>query len=197
MLYRYPTYYGIQYVDSGVPEVRGELILENGSLEGSYAVYRFITKETANRFPKVQLKEGDFVMSVRGTVGKVAIVPKWLTGAVITANLIRLRFNYKLVQSDWAVHYLLSYEFQSRLDFATSATTIKTIQAPELESIKFPKPDLEEQKRAVLLLNSHEKLLTAEIAKLEKLKVIKQGLMQDLLTGKVSVESLLTESVAG
>ena len=31
-VYRYPTYYNIKYTEEGVPEIRGELIKENGEM---------------------------------------------------------------------------------------------------------------------------------------------------------------------
>jgi type I restriction enzyme S subunit len=41
-IYRYPTYYGITYVEEGIPEVRGELILDDGEIEADQTQWRFI-----------------------------------------------------------------------------------------------------------------------------------------------------------
>jgi type I restriction enzyme S subunit len=48
-VYRYPTYYNILYCEAGngVPEIRGELIRKNGSLEPDKVKYRYIPKETS------------------------------------------------------------------------------------------------------------------------------------------------------
>ena len=187
-LYRYPTYYGITYVDYGVPEVRGELIKEDGTMEENAADYRYINRETADRFPRVHLEPGDFVMSVRGTMGKIAIVPKRLCGAVITANLIRMKFVKSVVVSEWARHFLCSAFFQAALDLATSATTIKTIQVPQLCSIPFRRPLVDEQIQIADILNSHDARIRTEERYRDKLKLQKKGLMHDLLTGKVRVK---------
>ena len=187
-LYCYPTYYGITYVDYGVPEVRGELIKEDGTIEENAADYRYINRETADRFPRVHLEPGDFVMSVRGTMGKIAIVPKRLRGAVITANLIRMKFVKTMVVSEWARHFLCSPFFQAALDLATSATTIKTIQVPQLCSIPFSRPSVNEQIQIADTLDSHEVRIRTEEQYSDKLKLQKKGLMHDLLTGKVRVK---------
>ena len=187
-LYRYPTYYGITYVDYGVPEVRGELIKEDGTMEENAADYRYINRETADRFPRVQLEPDDFVMSVRGTMGKIAIVPKRLRGAVITANLIRMKFVKSVVVSEWARHFLCSTFFQAALDLATSATTIKTIQVPQLCSIPFRRPLVDEQIQIADILNSHDARIRTEEQYRDKLNLQKKGLMHDLLTGKVRVQ---------
>ncbi|GAI25700.1 unnamed protein product, partial [marine sediment metagenome] len=67
-IYRYPTYYNIEYQKEGIPEVRGELIRPNGKLEKKLSRYRFISYKTALKFPRTCLKESDFVISVRGTL---------------------------------------------------------------------------------------------------------------------------------
>jgi type I restriction enzyme S subunit len=187
VLYRYPTYYGIEYRNQGVPEVRGELILDDGTLDPRPDCYRCVSEQTAASFPRVRLEAGDFVMSVRGTLGKTAIVPPWLRGAVITANLIRLQFNKARVVPEWANHFLLSKMFQDQLDLQTSATTIKTIQAPALGSILLALPPLEEQGQIAIVLDIHDARIRAEEAALAKLRQVKRGLMDDLLTGRVRV----------
>jgi len=182
VLYRYPSYYGIEYVESGIPEVRGEVINEAGRVEDDRAAYRYIADATAARFPRVRLAEDDFVMSVRGTVGKIGRIPGWLVGGVITANLIRMSFNRDLVQPDWISHFLLSHRFQSPLDLATSATTIKTVQVPALEAIPVMVPPLGEQRRIAEILDTLDEAIRKTEELIAKLKQVKQGLLHDLLT---------------
>ena len=181
-LYRYPTYYGIQYVDSGVPEVRGELIQADGNLDPRLELYRHISEQTAARFPRVRLVPGDFVMSVRGTLGKVGIVPPQLEGAVITANLIRLQLNSSLAAPRWAKHFFHSPQFQNCLDAESSATTIKTIQAPTLEQIPIILPPLLEQSRIAEILDAADEAIRQTERLIAKIKAVKAGLLHDLLT---------------
>ena len=146
-IYRYPTYYNIQYVSEGVPEVRGELIKRNGNLESDLTKYRFISKETSQRYPRTVLREGDFVLSVRGSMGKIATVPKELEGANITANLIRISPNRAMVHSSFFKYVFLSEYFQRTLNTLSPQTTIKTIKAPILKSIEMPIPPFPQQQR--------------------------------------------------
>lgn len=186
-VYRYPTYYGIQYAEYGVPEVRGELVQRDGRLNPDPSNYRYITPATAARFPKVHLAPGDFVLTVRGTLGKVAEVPDWLSGAVITANLLRLAFQRDAVSVPWMRHYLLSPTFQDFLDLACSATTIKTIQIPALASIRLCLPSLAEQTKIAAVVEGVDARLDQENVELGKMRSVKQGLTDDLLTGRVRV----------
>ncbi|NWG04892.1 MAG: restriction endonuclease subunit S [Syntrophaceae bacterium] len=195
-LYRYPTYYGIKYVSKGVPEIRGELIEEDGTLEKKGEAYRYIDCKTAEIFPKVRLEAQDFVLSVRGTVGKVGMVPEQLSGAVITANLIRLKFNKSLIWPKWARHFLLSAFFQNQLEAITSATTIKTIQVPKLRSIALLRPPIHEQLQIAKILDTVDEAIQRTEQLIAKLKAIKQGLLHDLLTRGLDENGQLRDPIA-
>jgi type I restriction enzyme S subunit len=187
-IYKYPTYYSIEYVDKGIPEVRGELIKSNGTVENDLSKYRFISVNTASQFPRTLLKEGDFVMSVRGTMGKVAIIPEFLDGANITANLIKISPDRNKIFPLFLHQIFISENFQDILNITSSITTIKTIKATELKEIKFAVPPLNEQKKIAEILSSvDEKTKEGELNK-EKLENIKKGVMQVLLTGKIRVK---------
>lgn len=187
--YRYPSYYGIEYVPVGVPEVRGELIQDDGHLDPDLKRYRCIAPSTAERFPRTRLSEGDFVMSVRGTVGKVAIVPPALSGANITANLIRLAPDRTRVASRYLKHVLLSDGFQAELQRACSVTTIKTIQVPALHALEIPLMDLSRQQRLADILDAVDASLIESASHREQLTKVKWALMSQLLTGEVRVNT--------
>lgn len=180
-LYRYPTYFGIKYVEQGVPEVRGELIRAGGRLEDRRELYRRVSRTTAERFPQVRLEPDDFVISVRGTLGKIAVVPEFLRGAVITANLMRVQFDPAKVSPRWARHFLLSAVFQDALNRAASGTTIKTIRACQLRAIRLRLPAMDEQLRIAEILEAHDDRIRVERACLEKLRRQQSGLLSDLI----------------
>ena len=114
-VYRYPTYYNISYVHDGVPEVRGELLMDDGQIDSDRQKLRFISPSTAEKFPRTTLFAGDLVMSVRGTVGKVGLVPQELAGANITANLIRMSPNRLLLDPTFIWHVTQTHYFKRML----------------------------------------------------------------------------------
>jgi len=188
LVYRYPTYFGITYVDEGVPEVRGELLLENGEIESDASKFRFITEQTANKFPKVRLNSGDIIMSVRGTMGKIGIVREQLQGAVITANLIRLSPRRELLLPDFFRLALLTPEFGRALNGASPQTTIKTITAPALKELKFANPNSIEAQRKIAAVSGH---MQRTIEQQERLIVLTTELKKALL------HKLFTEGLRG
>jgi type I restriction enzyme S subunit len=183
-IYRYPTYYKISYGDenNGVPEIRGELIKENGDFYKDSSKYRYISKETSLKFPRTIVDEGDFVISVRGTLGKIGYIPSRLKNANITANLMRISPNREKVYPLWLKQFFLSNIFQNRLNEASSATTIKTIKAPELRSIRLALPLLPEQQKIADILKTADDAIEKTTQIIDKIKELKKGLMKRLLT---------------
>jgi type I restriction enzyme S subunit len=150
-IYRYPTYYGITYVPSGVPEIRGELLVGDGSIETDASKFRYISSETAAKFPRTALLEGDIVMSVRGTIGKLGLVPRTLQGANITANLLRISPNRSLVRPRYLFAFLSSSAGVRQISSITTSTTISTFRASDFQKLMLPIPPLPEQDRFVSL----------------------------------------------
>jgi len=157
-VYRYPSYYGITYVEEGVPEIRGELIRKDGTIETDRTQWRFIGNTTAEGFPRTALEAKDLVMSVRGTIGKVGLVPLSLEGANITANLMRISPHREMVEPRYLWHFMRTERFRAALNHVSPSTTIKTIRAPDLKAVPVPLPPLAEQKRIAAILDKAENL---------------------------------------
>jgi type I restriction enzyme S subunit len=179
-IYRYPTYYDIEYLDTGIPEIRGELITSDGSIDLNRQKWRFISKNTSSKFPRTVLREGDLVMSVRGTIGKIGLIPQEFVGANITANLIRISPNRLRVNERYLWRYMRSTEFINSLDNASSSTTIKTIKAPDLKDIRIPLPPLEEQKRIAEILDRAEELRSKRREAIAELDTLIQAIFLEM-----------------
>ncbi|MGW5877739.1 restriction endonuclease subunit S [Nocardiopsis terrae] len=76
----------------------------------------------------------------------------------------------------------------SRVAFQT--TSIAHLGADRFAQMEMSFPPLEEQCRIVSIIGAHDERIAAERARLEKLRKLKAGLMDDLLTGRVRVNQL-------
>lgn len=190
-VYRYPTYYNITYRSIGVAEIRGELLKDGGEIETDLSQFRFIDEETAARFPRVRLQAGDIVMSVRGTMGKIGIARDIHVGAVITANLIRLAPNIEKIHPEFLKYALISERFLDALNKASPQTTIKTITAPELKSLRLPTPPtLDEQSEIVAILDGIDRKIDLHKRKRLVLDKLFKSLLHKVMTGEVRVSDL-------
>ena len=182
-IYRYPTYFGIVYENEGVPEIRGELIGKGGKLDADPSELRFIAQVTSDKFPRTQLAAGDLVMSVRGTIGKIGIVPAELANANITANLIRISPARSIIDPVFLLHVTLGPYFLNQLSRASSSTTIKTIKALDLKVIPIPLPPLDLQRRFAAIVESVEHQKARQRAHLAELDTLFASLQSHAFRG--------------
>ena len=171
-IYRYPTYFGIVYEDEGVPEIRGELIGKGGKIDTNPSELRFIAQATSDKFPRTQLAAGDLVMSVRGTIGKIGIVPAELANANMTANLIRISPARSIIDPVFLLHVALGPYFINKLSEVSSSTTIKTIKALDLKAIPIPLPSLKLQRRFSAIVEFIENQKDSQRAHLSELDTL-------------------------
>ncbi|MBB5326111.1 type I restriction enzyme S subunit [Anoxybacillus tepidamans] len=93
-----------------------------------------------------------------------------------------------IIDKRFMKYVLMGERFQNEIESLSTGSTVKGIKSSVLKKVKIPVPPLEEQRRIGAILESFEGKLLTEKQKLERLKFIKIGLMQVLLTGKVRVK---------
>jgi type I restriction enzyme S subunit len=184
-IYRYPTYYNIEYVSDGIPEVRGEALTPEGFIM-KLDDERYISNETNKLFPRTQLQLGDIVMSVRGTMGKIGVVDERYAGANITANLLRLSPDQRWVASNFLRWVMRSTYFDEALNCSAPQTTIKTITMPQLAKIPIALPPKNEQERIAAYLDTTCAGIDAAVAakrrQIETLDAVRKSLIESAVT---------------
>jgi len=149
---------------------------------------QFISKDKDECLGKGKLKRGDIVLTTRGTVGNIAFFDNTVKFENIRINsgmvIIRIdatkkatrEYYYKLCQSK-----LLSNQID-RLAFGSAQPQL-TVKG--ISTFHFPLPPTKEEQTAIATALSDTDALIESLNKLiKKKKNIKQGAMQELLTGK-------------
>ena len=182
--------YGIvqagSHVEGGVPYIRtGDMARDRLSIEGLLRT----SPQIAASYHRSKVRTGEIVCAIRATVGKVLEVPPELDGANLTQGTARIA-----PREDINNHFLLwalrSSYAQRQFDLAVKGTTFSEITLENLRDIKVALPShREEQDKIAEILDSHDTRIRAEEVYRDKLKLQKQGLMHDLLTGKVRVKN--------
>ena len=184
-IYRYPTYFGIRYEEDGVPEIRGELINDDGTIVEDRSKIRFISSETSKKFPKTILDFDDLVMSVRGTIGKIGRVPRSLRGANITANLIRIAPNRTVIDPEFLWFAMRSPAAKQALTGMSASTTIATVKASDLRNIPITCPPLSDQHRFSLAMITHAKSHKAALGYSENIEALFSCLQSRAFSGQL------------
>jgi type I restriction enzyme S subunit len=158
-LYRYPTFYGIDYKTEGIPVLKIENITKDGFIDDSSISY--IDEETSNKYPKTILKENDCILAVRGaTIGKIALVPKKFEGANINANLIKITVDQTKINPRYFWSYMNSNLGKKQFEAVTTSSAKQTITTEAIRRIKIPLPSLEKQQEIVNFFNIQYETLT-------------------------------------
>lgn len=181
-IYRYPSFYGIQHLPSGIPVIRGEHIGKNGEISTSWETFWFVSNEVSEKFPRTILKKDDLVFTVRGTIGKVGIIRNIHIGSQISPNLIRIS-PLKTVNSVYLWYYLQSIKGgKNRVE--DNAVTIATVKASDIVTLPVPLPPLPEQKRIVDILTDRlstiDKSRTATEAQLKAAKALPTAYLREV-----------------
>ncbi len=132
----------------------------------------------------IQLKEGDVLLTKDGTIGKVGYVDHLELPATLNSGVFVIRpINNKF--DPLFLYYILSSRvFDEFLAKITAGSTITHLYQKDFVNFEFLAPDIAEQKEIALALDAMDIELAYQTKELNKTKAIKQGMMQELLTGR-------------
>jgi len=179
-------------------QLKKEMLLTDGlyKVYGQENVYendfsigdRFLTPDHFQRLKSCEILPGDFLMSTMGTIGKCAIAPQIIQNGIMDSHLIRLRFDEKKINQEYVLH-LFSDQFdylQRQTQQLSVGGIMEGLSVGIVSKLKVKYPNsIKDQNELISIFND----MNCEIRKLEeklsKYRKVKQGMMEELLTGKV------------
>ncbi|MCB9987710.1 MAG: restriction endonuclease subunit S [Rhodospirillales bacterium] len=132
----------------------------------------------------IQLKEGDVLLTKDGTIGKVGYVENLDLPATLNSGVFVIRPRDKKFYPLFLFYILRSRVFDDFLAKITAGSTITHLYQKDLVNFEFLAPETDEQKEIAQVLDAIDKDLVKQEERLRKAKAIKQGMMQELLTGR-------------
>lgn len=167
----------------GVPVVKVKDLVD-GRIDESDIL--LTSPELDEEFRRSRLRTGDILLSIRGTTGRVAIVPATLNNANITQDTARLSVADDDVR-DFLYYLLQSFPLQQQIQHHTIGQAVKGINIEEVRKLPVALPGKEELHQIVGLFHAVEERLQHDSARLDQLQRTKSALSQGLLTGKIPV----------
>ncbi len=153
----------------------GIRLIKNRDLKNDGQVYWFNSNYPSNYL----VKNGDLLVGMDGDF----ILCKWDKGIGLLNQRVGRINRTGTINLDFLQYYLGKYLFE--IQNKTSATTVKHLSHNEIENLELLIPNETDQYIiATCLATIDDELKTLEL-KLSKLQTIKQGMMQQLLTGKI------------
>lgn len=141
-----PVTYGILKpgpdIQNGIPYVRVVDIKNERVLVDQL---RKTTSEIAHQYRRSKLVTGDLLMSIRGHVGRMAIVPESADGANITQDTARLAVEG--ATADFVMQYLTTQQIKNFMDRRTKGIAVRGINLGDVKKIPVFLPPIKMQKQ--------------------------------------------------
>jgi type I restriction enzyme S subunit len=151
--------YGIvqpgSHTDDGVPIIR-VTDLEGNTVRSSRPLR--VSSELESAFARTRLVGGEVLVSIVGTVGRVAVVSDALAGWNVARAVAVLR-PQSAADSQWIHYALLSDDAQRQMGIRKTDTVQATLNLRDLRSISLPWPDAVIRRRIAGLLGSLDNLI--------------------------------------
>ncbi len=184
------------YVDDGTPIITVEHLGERGVVHSNLPA---VSDADRRRLSAYSLEEGDIVFSRVGSVDRNARISKLEDGWLFSGRLLRVRRITDDVDTNYLSYYFHFEPFKQRVRTVAVGQTMACLNTQILRTVLAALPTVPEQTAIATILSDMDTEIAALESKLTKYRQIKQGMMHQLLTGKIRlVESgkLKAENVA-
>jgi type I restriction enzyme, S subunit len=169
---------GIPFYRARELAVLGQNNYVNNELFISKSLYK--TFKSLHSVPKV----GDMLVTGVGTLGKVYVVPDEKAFYFKDGNIIWFKIGESL-NAEYLKQLYNTRIIKKQIKDDSSGTTVGTYTISGAQKTKIPFPSIHEQNAIADILRDHDLEISAIESKLEKARQIKQGMMQELLTGRI------------
>ena len=172
--------------ESGVPMLSAKNITKQNTVDFDDAPY--ISEEDYNKIhARYTIKSGDILLTVVGTLGRVALVPEELAEKFTLQRSVAIIRVAKSVCNQFLMQLFSSSDFTHLLHRKSNSTAQAGVYLGELGKLKILLPSFEEQQKIATVLTNADKEIELLKQQLVDLQQEKKALMQVLLTGKVRV----------
>lgn len=134
-----PTTLGKTFSETGVPFLRAEN-LQNGTIDLSQGSL-FIDEETDELLSRSRIRENDVLISIAGTIGRMAVTPS-STGHMNCNQAVAIVRPLGKVIPVFLMHCLASAAIQRKMMGATVTGTISNLSLGQIKQVQIPLPPL-------------------------------------------------------
>jgi len=174
-----PTTYGFHWQQSGILFLRSECVSERG-LDLSQSM--FISSKAHSFLRRSEVQDDDILVTITGNVGR-AVMLSGVGKANLNQHIARVRITSDGVDPRFAYHYLSKPEVRAYFTKITTGQAYPQISLKQVRETSLPLPSLREQTVIADALSDADALIEALEQLIEKKRLIKQGAMQELLSG--------------
>lgn len=183
-----------EYLDSGYALLVTGTDFDDGRVlwDGCHYVTRSRYEQDCN----IQLQNNDILITKDGSLGKAALVQGLTKPATLNSGIFVIRPLQDAYDPVFVYQILSSFVFKNFLDRLSAGSTIIHLYQKDVGKFEFLlPPTIAEQKAIAEALSEMDSDIAALENKLTKYRQVKQGMMQQLLTGKIRLKNDVVDSV--
>ncbi|MFA5055592.1 MAG: restriction endonuclease subunit S [Dehalococcoidia bacterium] len=137
------------------------------------------------KYRNARVREGDLIMTIVGYCGHVEMVPSWLDGANLTQTTARIAIDSARANPIFCKYTLQSQAVRGQVVNFLKGAAQPGLNCGDVEQFLVPLPPIKEQTAIATILSDMDADIVALEKKLAKARQVKQGMMQELLTGRI------------
>jgi type I restriction enzyme S subunit len=170
------------YVNNGTPIITVEHL---GESEVHHTNLPMVSDADKLRLKAYSLRQGDIVFSRVGSVDRNALIKVAEDGWLFSGRLLRVRLKGRNTDAPYLSYHFHSEAFKQRVKDVAVGQTMASINTQILMGVKIILPPTKAEQTAIAtILTDMDAEIAALEEKLTKAHQLKQGMMQELLTGK-------------
>ena len=173
-----------EFLDSGDYMLITGTDFNDGTI--NFSTCHYVERERYEQDRNIQIHNGSILITKDGTLGKVAYVQGLSLPATLNAGVFNVQIkDANSVDEKYLFQYLKAPFLMDYVDKKATGGTIKHLNQNILVDFPVILPQRSEQILIGAFFQQLDNLITLHQRKLEKVQKIKQGMMQQLLTGKI------------
>lgn len=177
------THSSPKYHEEGIPMITSKNLVENTLDFSNVGLISKIDHEEIEKRSKVS--DGDILFGMIGTIGNPVIVKKDRDFSI--KNVALIKFTNSVINNVFALYFLKSIHTEQQFKQKMGGSTQKFIALGVIRKILITVPSVAEQKKIAEILSVVDKKISFDKKLKVKLATLKNGLMQDLLSGEIRV----------
>ncbi len=177
-----PTTYGFEWQRHGVLFLRSECV---GPLGLDLSQSMFICEDAHKMLNRSEVRSGDVLVTITGNVGRVVRLPAEFGFGNINQHIARIRVSSESSNGEYVFHQLSQQKYVKYFNSIVTGQAYPQISLRQVRDAVLPFPSLKEQHAIAAVLSDMDAEIQTLEARLAKARAIKEGMMQNLLTGRV------------
>ncbi len=172
-----------EYLDSGAYYLITGTDFKDGRIDWKNCHY--VTRDRFEQDPYIKIQKHDVLVSKDGTIGKVAYLDDIPGPGTLNSGVFVIRSKDKQISQRYLAKVFVSKYFDDFIDSIVAGSTIVHLYQKDIVKFDFMvPPSIKEQEQVCDFLEGVDKEIICLESKRDKYASLKQGMMQELLTGK-------------